>query len=193
MISKRKCSRFSVSGLNFSLVFGMKYSLPGSTSRTELTCAEICLILSMILSFSSQKIMLLCFPITSMIRDFLHKSPKSSKCSISKRTIRSISGWKIFVIRPFAICLRKSIQKFGAFIGLGLFVSVRYINGRDAEAESRRRACPMFPPLIVKISSSFSGCAIFAMRPFKMVRFKSYTIFAMVIPSNAMVSYLLPS
>ncbi len=38
------------------------------------------------------------------------------------------------MIRPFAMCLRNSIQKFGAVSGLGLFVSVRYRKGSEAGA-----------------------------------------------------------
>ena len=79
------------------------------------------------------------------------------------------------MILPFAICLRSTIQKFGAVIGLGLFWSVRYRKGRDALADMARRNCPLLP-LQVKSSSSFSGCAILLIFAFKIFWFNSYTI-----------------
>ena len=94
-------------------------------SPTELICAETCLILSMMRPFRSQKIMLLCFPMISMISFFLHKSPISSRCSISRWMIRSSDGWETAVIRPPPICLRRSMQNPGAVIGLGLFSLVK--------------------------------------------------------------------
>ena len=138
---------------------------PGNTSRTELICAGTCLILSIIIPSSLQKMMLLCFPIISTIKSLRHKSPISSKCSIVKWMIRSSFGCHISTIRPFAICLRSSMQKFGAVIGLGLLVSVKYIKGSDALAEIQRRLCPA-GDLIVRRSSSASGCAILAILPF---------------------------
>lgn len=52
----------------------------GRTSRIELICEDTCLILSRIIRFSSQKIILLYFPISSTIRYFLHGSPSSFRC-----------------------------------------------------------------------------------------------------------------
>ena len=74
----------------------------------------------------------------------------------------------IFMIRPFAMCLRNSIQKFGAVSGLGLFVSVRYRKGSEALADMARRNCPLLP-FKVKRSSSFSGWAILLIFAFKIV------------------------
>ena len=75
----------------------------------------------------------------SMISFLCLRSPRSSKCSISNTRIRSISGCVIEVIRPLATCFRSSIQKFGAVIGLGLFVPVIYTSGKDALADKSRR------------------------------------------------------
>ncbi len=115
----------AVNGLYFSCVCGMKYSRPGSTSRIELICCDTCLMLSMILLSSVQKIILLCLPINSTTSVLVRRSPSSSKCSISNWIIRSNPGCLIAVIRPFAICFRRSIQKFGAVMGLGLLFWVR--------------------------------------------------------------------
>ena len=67
-----------------------------------------------------------------------------------------------------AMCLRNSIQKFGAVSGLGLFVSVRYRKGSEALADMARRNCPLLP-FKVKRSSSFSGWAILLIFAFKIV------------------------
>ena len=139
-----------------SCVFGMKYSRPGRTSLTELTIPEICLMLSMIIFLSSQNMILLCFPISSMIRYFLHKSPSSFKCSSSKRTMRSSPGCVTATMRAFCKCFLNSMQKLGAVIGLVLFLSVRYNSGRDASADISILTCPQLP-FMVKSSSSFSG------------------------------------
>ena len=64
-------------------------------------------------------------PMISMISFFLHKSPISSRCSISRWMIRSSDGWETAVIRPPPICLRRSMQNPGAVIGLGLFSLVK--------------------------------------------------------------------
>ena len=95
--------------------------------------------LSMMRSLSSQKMMLLCFPISSTMRVLLHRSPISSKCSISKRMMRSIFGWLMDMMRPLPMCLRSSMQKPGACMGLVLFSSVRYIRGREALAQMHSR------------------------------------------------------
>ena len=81
--------------------------------------------LSRITLFSSQKMMLLCFPMSSITMIFLRRSPISSRCSTSIRTIRSSPGWVTEMILPFAICFLKSMQKFGAVIGLGLLFDVK--------------------------------------------------------------------
>ena len=128
--------------------------------------------LSRIIPLSLQKIILLCFPMISTIMVLRHKSPSSSRCSISKWMILSSDGCVIATILPFPIYLRRSIQKFGAVIGLGLFSSVRYMSGREALAEMQRRFCPE-GVLIVSSSSSVSGCAILLIRPFKIVWFSS--------------------
>ena len=120
-----KSSSLIVSGSSLSWVCGMKYSLPGRTSRTELIWEETCLILSRIIPLSSQKIILLCFPISSMIRTFLQGSPSSLRCSSSNSTTLSSPGCRISAIRALPICLRSSFQKFGAVRGLTLFFSVK--------------------------------------------------------------------
>ena len=140
--------------------------------------------LSMMVPSSLQKIILLCFPINSTMRSLWHKSPSSSKCSISNWIIRSSPGWEIFVIRPFPICFLKTMQKLGAVMGLGLFLSVRYKKGREALADIARRCCP--PGLFsVNRSSSFSGWAILLILLFIIFWFNSWTRFATAIPSNA--------
>ena len=60
------------------------------------------------------------------------------------------------MIRPFAICFLRTIQKVGACSGLGLFSPVKYTNGREALAEIAKRYVPLVP-LQVNKSSSFSG------------------------------------
>ena len=145
--------------------------------------------LSRIMFLSSQKIRLLCFPISSRISTFLHGSPSSFKCSRSNSTTRSSPGCRIPAILALPICFLKSIQKFGAVRGLTLFFSVKYIRGREALAERRRRFCPSVP-LAVIISSSPSGCAILLIRPPARLLFNSRTIAAMVIPSKAMIILL---
>jgi len=99
-------------------------------------------------------------------------------------------GWLISTIRPFAICLRRSMQKFGAVSGLGLLASVRYKNGREALADMARRYWP-FDPFKVKSSSSVSGCAILLILAFRIVLFNSYTKLDMTNPSKAMMFVLL--
>ena len=120
-----KASWETVSGSSLATVWGMKYSLPGSTSRTELTWADTCLMLSMMVLSSLQKIILLCLPMISTISFFRQRSPSSSRCSSSNSMIRSSPGWLIPTIRALPMCLRSSMQKFGAVMGLGLFLSVR--------------------------------------------------------------------
>ncbi len=129
--------------------------------------------------------MLLCFPINSMISFLRQRSPISSRCSISKLTMRSSPGCEMETMRPFWICLRRSIQNPGAVIGLCLFLSVRYISGREALADKTSRYCPA-EVLTVSKSSSDSGCAILESLPPMSVSFNSIVTAAMVIPSNAM-------
>ena len=74
-------------------------------------------------------------------------------------SIRSSFGCRISTIRPFAICFLRSIQKFGAVIGLGLLDSVKYISGREALADKTSRFCPA-GVLTVKRSSSASGLSL---------------------------------
>ena len=81
--------------------------------------------LSMMVPSSAQKMMLLCLPMISTTRFLRQRSPISFKCSIVKCKMRSRPGWEMFTMRPLAMCLRSSMQKPGALIGLGLFVSVR--------------------------------------------------------------------
>ena len=95
--------------------------------------------LSKIVPSSLQKIMLLCFPIISMISRFRQTSPMSSKCSRVISIIRSSPGWDTEIIRALPMCFLKSIQKLGAVMGLGLFASVRYTKGRLALAETNSR------------------------------------------------------
>ena len=140
-------------------VFGIKYFLPGRTSRTELICADTCFMLSRMLLSSSHNMILLCLPINSVIRCLLHKSPNSSRCSISISIIRSSEGCVTEMIRPLLICFLKSITKLGAVAGLGLLSSVIYASGREALAESTTRYCPELV-FTVRSSSSLSGCAI---------------------------------
>ena len=120
-----KTSSVTSRGFSFAMVWGIKYSRPGRTSLTELMLAETCLMLSMIVPSSLQKIMLLCFPMISTIRRFLHRSPNSSKCSSSNSKIRSSPGCFTEIMRALPICFLKSIQKFGAVRGLVLLFAVR--------------------------------------------------------------------
>ncbi len=124
-MSRENSSRGSPKGFPFSVVWGIKYSLPGNTSRTELIWEDTCLMLSKIVPSSLQKMILLCLPISSTISRLRHRSPRSSRCSISNSMIRSSPGWLTFKIRPVPMCLRSSIQKLGAVRGLVLFLSVR--------------------------------------------------------------------
>ena len=95
---------------------------------------EMCLMLSMITSFSSQKMMLLCLPISSTMSCLVRRSPISSRCSIRKFRIRSIPGWVMERIRPFWMCLRSSMQKPGAVMGLVLFLAVRKASGKGSRS-----------------------------------------------------------
>ena len=120
-----KASRVSVRGSLLLLVSGTKYGLPGRTSLTELTSAEMCLMLSTICSSSFRKIRLLCLPISSMTSVCRHRSPISSRCSTSKRRMRSRPGCVTDRMRPFCRCLRRSMQKAGACKGACLFLEVK--------------------------------------------------------------------
>ena len=60
-----------------------------------------------------------------LIRTFLQGSPSSFRCSSSNITTRSIPGCLISETLALPICLRSSIQKLGAVIGLGLFLEVK--------------------------------------------------------------------
>ena len=71
------------------------------------------------------KMILLCFPISSMIRIFLHGSAISFKCSSSNSPARSRPGCRISAILALQICFRRNMQKFGAVRGLGLFFSIK--------------------------------------------------------------------
>ena len=84
----------------FSVVSGIKYSLPGRTSRTELTIPEMRFILSIMTPLSSVRMILLCFPMISVIRVTVRRSPISSECSTSMRTILSRPGWDMPRIFP---------------------------------------------------------------------------------------------
>ena len=184
LMASQICVASIVMALNLSsCVAGIKYGRPGSTSRRELTAEETCLMLSIMVPSSSQKIILECFPINSMTRVLWQRSPISFRCSIFRWMMRSIWGWVMLMIRPFAICLRKTIQNVGACRGLVLLVSVRYKKGREAFAEMDTRNCPLLP-LHVKSSSSFSGCAILLIFVFKIVWFSSWTKPAITIPSK---------
>ena len=134
----------------------------------------------------SQNMMLLYLPIISVIRCFLHKSPISFTCSISISIILSSPGCEIPIILPLFKCFLKSMQKFGAVIGLGLFSSTRYTRGREALADNSSLNCPL-PVLTVKRSSSFSGWAILYRRPPLIVLLSSLQIFAITIPSSAII------
>ena len=183
-----KVSSEMVRGSSLSVVCGMKYIRPGRTSRTELTWAETCLMLSKIVPSSLQKMMLLCLPISSMMRRFLLRSPSSSRCSISNSMIRSSPGWDTLTMRPVPMCFLSSMQKFGAVSGLGLLVSVKYTRGRLALADTeRRRVSLLF--FTVNISSSFSGWAILLILPPSNFCRISWTRFAITIPSNAILQY----
>ena len=74
---------------------------------------------------SLQKMMLLCLPMISTISFLRHRSPISSKCSRSNWMMRSKPGWLMSTILALPMCLRSSMQKLGAVMGLGLFLSVR--------------------------------------------------------------------
>ena len=176
----------TASGLCFPVVLGIKYFRPGSTSLTELTYAGICFMLSIIISFSSQNIILLCFPISSTIRNFLHKSPISSKCSTSNRIIRSSPGWVMAAILPLLKCFLRSIQKFGAVSGLGLLSCNIYTSGRLALADKRSLYCSLLFLIVMKSSSS-SGWAILYKRPPSSLSFISLTSAATTKPSNAIL------
>ena len=83
-IQLRNTVSVTVRGFSFAMVCGIKYSRPGSTSRTELMLADTCLILSMMVPSSLQKIILLCFPMISTIRRFFAQIPPAHlKCSSS--------------------------------------------------------------------------------------------------------------
>ena len=68
-------------------------------------------------------------------------------------------GCVIDRIRPFWICLRRSMQKLGAVMGLVLFFPVRKHSGREAEAD-RVSLYWVLLFFMVRSSSSGSGCAI---------------------------------
>ena len=167
-------------------VLGIKYSLPGRTSLTELICADTCLILSNIVLLSSHNMILLCLPINSVIKCLRQRSPNSSKCSISISIIRSKAGCVIDIIRPLLMCFLRNITKLGASWGLGLLSLVIYASGSEAFADNTSLYCPELAFMVSK-SSSFSGSAILYNLPPRIVLFKSCTIFAIVIPSNAII------
>ena len=111
---------------------------------------------SRIMSLSSTKIILLCFPIISMMRYFLPMSPISFKCSISIFIALSNSICVTDIILPFNICFLRSIQKAGELSGDALFSFTKHMRGIDGLAEINNLLS--FPiPLIVSIISSFSG------------------------------------
>ena len=103
---------------------------------------------------------------------------------------RSSPNWDMFIILAPLACFLKSIQKLGAERGDVFEVSVRYIRGRLALAEISNLYTCLSAPFTVNISSSFSGWAIFDIRPSLIVLLSSCTIEAIVVPSNA-ISLLL--
>ena len=127
---------------------------------------------------------LLCLPISSTIRNFLHRSPISSRCSISNLIMRSSPGCVIATIRPLLKCFLRSMQKFGAVSGLGLLSCNIYTSGRLALADSKSLYCPLLFLIVIKSSSS-SGCAILYNRPPSSLSFISFTSAATTNPSNA--------
>ena len=81
------------------------------------------------------------------------------------------------------------MQKFGAVNGACRFLSVIYISGSEALAESSRRTCPSLP-LQVRKSESFSGCAILLIRAPVRVSRSSFTIAAVIAILALIYAYL---
>ncbi len=75
---------------------------------------------------SSQKIILECFPHQFNDKGFVTEIPHFIQVFYLQMDDAPIWGWVMLMIRPFAICLRKTIQNVGACRGLVLLVSVRY-------------------------------------------------------------------
>ncbi len=179
-----KSSSVTSKGSAFFSVCGIKYFLPGRTSRTELILAGIRFIESRILPSLSVKIILLCLPISSIMSFFSHMSPSSFLCSICIMRTRSRDGCVICVMRPLPMCLRSSIQNAGADAGLCLFLSLIYISGKDGFADiTSLYVVPLF--FTASISSSFSGCATFVIKPPASASVISFFIHETVIPSRA--------
>ena len=127
---------------------------------------------------------MLCLPISSTTRCLIHRSPISSRCSILKSMMRSSPGCVISTILPLLICFLKSIQKPGAVRGAGLFNDVIYTSGRLGLAHMSSLFWPV-DPFMVRMSSSFSVCAILLILPPERMFFNSYVSACTVIPSNA--------
>ncbi len=105
-------------GSSLSVVWGMKYIRPGRTSRTELTWAETCLMLSKMVpsSFAEDDVAVLAHQLHD--ETLLSQIPSSSRCSISNSMIRSRPGWDTLTMRPVPMCFLSNMQKFGAVKGL---------------------------------------------------------------------------
>ena len=180
-------------------VSGIKYSLPGSTSLTELTRSDICFMLSIILLLSSQNMILLCLPISSTYRNFLQRSPISFRCSSSNFITLSSPICDTEIIPQLFKCFLSTMQKVGAVSGDVLFVSVRYISGRLGFTEMvslfvLRTVLPFSSCVLrfmVSKSSSFSGWAIFVIRPPVIFVSSSSTRLDITIPSSAIYNNLI--
>ena len=142
---------------------------------------------SMITSFSSVSMILLYFPIISMMRFLFTRSPSSSLCSATIRIILSREGCSMASILPPISLLRSSMVNAGAVAGEGLFFSVRQTKGMDEPTDISSRFTPYSCVLTAIISSSLSGSAIFDMYPSVRKCRSSQATAHTVTPSNAIL------
>lgn len=117
----------------------------------------------MILSDWSTKMMLLCRPMISQIREVSTLSPRSFTVSKTMRSTRSRPCCRAAMSLPEPRCLRSSIQNIGAALGFSSAWVVKWTLGAVASAERRsRRFWPL--PRRVRSTSSRPGWLILSMR-----------------------------
>ena len=104
---------------------GNTYTRDGNISLYEFV-ELICLIESIIISFDFINIILLCFPISSIIKVLTSISLNSFIVSILIFTILSNPCIEISKIRPPIRCFLSNIQKFGAISGFILECVVKF-------------------------------------------------------------------
>ena len=127
--------------------------MPGRTCRTSLVTKSTRLAASMIFPWWSTRMILLCRPMISQIREVSTRSPSSFTVSNTRRSTRSSPCCSTRSSLPLPRCLRSSIQNMGAALGFSRLWVVKWTLGAVASAE---RSSFLFAPLPRRVSTTSS-------------------------------------